>query len=92
MTITTEQISGAAIRPFTIEIPEAEVEDLRARILATRFPENETVEDDSQGVPLALMQDLARYWTFTSSMLGRSTRTRSRWSSATAGRDRSSSS
>ena len=62
MTITTEQTSGAAIRPFTVEIPEAEVEDLRARIVATRFPENETVEDDSQGVPLALMQDLARYW------------------------------
>ena len=62
MTITTEQTSGAAIRPFTVEIPEADVEDLRRRILATRFPESETVADDSQGVPLALMQELARYW------------------------------
>jgi epoxide hydrolase-like protein len=35
---------------------------LRARIAATRWPDKETVEDDSQGVPLALMQDLARYW------------------------------
>jgi pimeloyl-ACP methyl ester carboxylesterase len=52
----------SAIRPFTVEIPEADLEDLRSRIAATRFPERETVEDDSQGVPLALMQDLARYW------------------------------
>ena len=53
---------GATIRPFHVSVPEAELEDLRARIAATRFPEKETVEDDSQGVPLALMQDLARYW------------------------------
>jgi pimeloyl-ACP methyl ester carboxylesterase len=52
----------SAIRPFTVEIPEADLEDLRSRIAATRWPERETVEDDSQGVPLALMQDLARYW------------------------------
>src|SRR4051812_4609779 len=50
------------IRPFTIEIPEAELADLRARTAATRFPDKETVEDESQGVPLALMQNLARYW------------------------------
>jgi pimeloyl-ACP methyl ester carboxylesterase len=50
------------IRPFTVETREADLEDLRARIAATRWPERETVEDDSQGVPLALMQDLARYW------------------------------
>ena len=63
MAVTTERSAGdTTIRPFTIEIPEAELEDLRARIAATRFPEKETVEDDSQGVPLALMQDLARYW------------------------------
>ena len=43
-------------------LPEADLEDLRARIAATRWPEKETVEDDSQGVPLAMMQDLARYW------------------------------
>ena len=63
MAVTTEMPTGATtIRSFTIEIPEAELEDLRARIAATRFPDRETVEDDSQGVPLALMQDLARYW------------------------------
>ena len=52
----------AAIRPFTIEIPEAELEALRARIAATRWPERETVADDSQGVQLATMQELVRYW------------------------------
>ena len=63
MAVTVERPQGdTAIRPFTVEIPEADLEDLRARIAATRFPEKETVEDDSQGVPLALMQDLARYW------------------------------
>src|SRR5262245_8940836 len=63
MTVTTERTAGpATIRPFTIDVPDADLEDLRARIAATRFPEKETVEDDSQGVPLVLMQDLARYW------------------------------
>ena len=63
MAVMVERPAGdTTIRPFTIEIPEADLEDLRARIAATRFPEKETVEDDSQGVPLALMQDLARYW------------------------------
>ena len=63
MAATTERSAGdTTIRPFTVEIPEADLEDLRARIAATRLPEKETVEDDSQGVPLALMQDLARYW------------------------------
>jgi pimeloyl-ACP methyl ester carboxylesterase len=52
----------SAIRPFTVEFPEADLRELRARIAATRWPDKETVEDDSQGVPLALMQDLARYW------------------------------
>jgi pimeloyl-ACP methyl ester carboxylesterase len=50
------------IRPFTVEIPEPDLRELRARIAATRWPDKEGVEDDSQGVPLALMQDLARYW------------------------------
>ena len=54
--------TDTAIRPFTFEAPEADLEDLRARIAATRWPEKETVEDDSQGVPLAMMQELARYW------------------------------
>ena len=51
-----------AIRPFTIEIPERELEDLRARIAAMRWPEKETVDDDSQGVELATIQAVARYW------------------------------
>ena len=58
----TVAAAGEAIRPFSTQIPEADLDDLRARIAATRFPERETVEDDSQGVPLALMQNLARYW------------------------------
>jgi pimeloyl-ACP methyl ester carboxylesterase len=60
---TEESAGGTAIRPFTIPItPEAELEALRARIAATRWPDKETVEDHSQGVPLAMMQELARYW------------------------------
>ena len=54
--------NGRAIRPFTIETPESELEDLRARIRATRWPEKETVDDQSQGVALATMQAVARYW------------------------------
>jgi pimeloyl-ACP methyl ester carboxylesterase len=50
------------IRPFTVGFPEADLTDLRRRISATRWPERETVTDDSQGVPLALIQDLARHW------------------------------
>ena len=63
MAVTVERpADNTAIRPFTIEIPEAELEDLRARLAATRWPEKETVEDPSQGVQLATMQALARYW------------------------------
>jgi pimeloyl-ACP methyl ester carboxylesterase len=51
-----------AIRPFQVSFPEAELTELRRRVAATRWPERETVTDDSQGVPLAMMQDLARYW------------------------------
>jgi pimeloyl-ACP methyl ester carboxylesterase len=50
------------IRPFQVGFPEAELTDLRRRVNATRWPERETVTDDSQGVPLAMMQELARYW------------------------------
>jgi len=63
MAITTEKSANAsAIQPLTIEIPEPEIEGLRARIEATRWPEMETVADPSQGVQLATMQALARYW------------------------------
>jgi len=50
------------IRPFRLSIPEADLAEMRRRIGATRWPERETVSDDSQGVPLAMMQELARYW------------------------------
>jgi pimeloyl-ACP methyl ester carboxylesterase len=63
MAVTTEKPADAtAIRPFRIEIAEAEIDRLRARIEATRWPEMETVADPSQGVQLATMQALARYW------------------------------
>jgi pimeloyl-ACP methyl ester carboxylesterase len=51
-----------AIRPFRFEAPEADLIELRRRITATRFPEKETVADPSQGVQLAFIQTLARYW------------------------------
>jgi pimeloyl-ACP methyl ester carboxylesterase len=51
-----------AIRPFHVSIPENQLLDLKRRILATQWPERETVNDDSQGVPLATMQKLAHYW------------------------------
>ncbi len=51
-----------AIRELRVAFPDAALDDLRRRINATRWPERETVDDDSQGVPLALMQDVARYW------------------------------
>src|SRR3569623_2033417 len=52
----------ATIRPFRDEVPEEDLAELRRRIDATRWPERETVDDDAQGVPLATMQALARYW------------------------------
>ena len=54
---------NTAIRPFPpLNFPEADLADLRRRISATRWPDRETVTDHSQGVPLTMMQDLARYW------------------------------
>ena len=52
----------ASIRPFTFHAEEAKLVDLRRRIAATQWPEKETVTDQSQGVPLAAMRELARYW------------------------------
>ena len=51
-----------AIRPFHVNVPEAELTDLRRRINSTKWPERETVTDQSQGVQLATIQKLARYW------------------------------
>ena len=60
MTSTVD--TATDIRPFTVEVSEEKLADLRRRIVATQWPEKETVPDQSQGVPLDLMQDLARYW------------------------------
>ena len=51
-----------AIRPFRVEVREEDIDDLRRRLRATRWPEKETVGDLTQGVPLATMQELVRYW------------------------------
>jgi pimeloyl-ACP methyl ester carboxylesterase len=63
MAVTAENRAGATtLRPFTIDIPQADLDDLRARLAATRWPEKETVDDLSQGVPLATVQEVVRYW------------------------------
>jgi pimeloyl-ACP methyl ester carboxylesterase len=68
MTTTTTKLdpvqtsTDEAIRPFRVNILEADLTDLRRRINATKWPEKETVTDASQGVPLATMQELAHYW------------------------------
>jgi hypothetical protein len=50
------------IAPFRIDVPESELRDLRERLGRTRWPERETVDDSSQGVPLAYVQELCAYW------------------------------
>jgi pimeloyl-ACP methyl ester carboxylesterase len=59
---TDSEADPNTIQPFHINIPEAELTELRRRIKATRWPERETVPDASQGVQLATMQKLAQYW------------------------------
>ena len=59
---TVEQQTGSAIRPFRADIAEEALEDLRRRLVATRWPSRELVPDRSQGVQLATMQQLCRYW------------------------------
>jgi len=51
-----------AIRPFEVHIPDADLDDLHRRIVATRLPDKETVNDFSQGVPLATIEALTHYW------------------------------
>jgi pimeloyl-ACP methyl ester carboxylesterase len=62
MTKVAQQTSSDEIHPFHVDIPEAELTELRRRINATRWPERETVTDASQGVQLATTQELALYW------------------------------
>src|SRR5512132_3180528 len=64
MTEGTQQTSSdnTTVRAFQVGFPEAELSELRRRVNATRWPERETVTDDSQGMPLAMMQELAGYW------------------------------
>ncbi len=50
------------IIPFRIEIPEADLDDLRERLRRTRWPDEETVDDWSQGIPLGYTRDLCQYW------------------------------
>jgi hypothetical protein len=59
-----------SIRPFKVDVPEEQLSDLRRRIAATRWPEQETVADASQGVQLATMQRLVRYWAPTTTSGG----------------------
>src|SRR3989440_7739958 len=58
----THQTTATAVRPFGIDMPEEALADLRRRIAATRWPSRELVTDRSQGVQLATLQALARYW------------------------------
>jgi pimeloyl-ACP methyl ester carboxylesterase len=60
MSTTTETATG--IRPFTVEISQEQIDNLRRRIESTRWPSNELVEDASQGVQTAFLKELARYW------------------------------
>jgi pimeloyl-ACP methyl ester carboxylesterase len=62
MTKVADVLEATDVRPFNVNIPEAELAELRRRIVATRWPEKETVGDFTQGVPLATVQKLASYW------------------------------
>jgi pimeloyl-ACP methyl ester carboxylesterase len=61
--MAVEAPTEAALRPFTVQVPQEELDDLRRRLAATRWPSKELVDDRSQGVQLAAMKELARYWT-----------------------------
>jgi pimeloyl-ACP methyl ester carboxylesterase len=60
--VADTRTDDGTIRPFKVDVPESDLDDLRRRIAATRWPESETVGDASQGVQLATMQALIRYW------------------------------
>src|SRR5882724_10782593 len=62
MATSASKEDPTAIRPFHVHVPEKTLTDLRRRLAATQWPDKETVADDSQGVQLATMQKLVRYW------------------------------
>ena len=57
-----DRTGDASVRPFQVHVPQSALDDLQRRLAATRWPEKETVGDRSQGVPLATMMELVRYW------------------------------
>jgi pimeloyl-ACP methyl ester carboxylesterase len=61
-TMAQDTMTHPEVRPFRVDVPEEDLVDLRQRIAATRWPERETVADETQGVQLATIQELARYW------------------------------
>ena len=61
--MSPDTVTRTEIRPFQIDIPQQDIDDLRRRVAATRWPTKELVDDRSQGVQWATMQELARYWT-----------------------------
>src|SRR5450432_3640125 len=60
--VSQKLVADETIRPFHVHFSQAALDDLRRRVAATRWPDKETVNDDSQGVQLATMQKLAKYW------------------------------
>src|SRR5215469_12795651 len=63
MTTITKSVTGdTSIRPFRVEFPETALADLKQRLANTRLPEQETVSDFSQGVPLKTIQQVLRHW------------------------------
>src|SRR3712207_1163157 len=60
MSLTTEK--PATTRPFHVEVPQAEIDEMRRRVQATRWPDEETVGDRSQGVQLGKLRPLVEYW------------------------------
>jgi pimeloyl-ACP methyl ester carboxylesterase len=59
---TAAQAADTSVRPFRVSVPQSELDELRRRVAAARLPEKETVSDFSQGVPLATVRKLAKYW------------------------------
>src|SRR5580765_7532935 len=59
---SNEAAPSETIRPFQVHVPQADLDDLRRRVLATKWPEHEIVKDGTQGVQLATMLLLAKYW------------------------------